>query len=163
MVVGILVDANDHIDQRWEQLTAKLKEAAIELPQHPEPNGTILPGLPDGVPRRPRVGVWLMPDNHSAGELEDFVEDMIPENDPAWLCASGYIKCIPEEQRSFKKGKSLRAQIHAWLATREIPGRIGAAISAGDLQTDGALAQRFIGWLDRLYSIESSAAYSANQ
>ncbi len=92
-----------------------------------------------------------MPDNRSAGELEDFIVTMIPQGDTAWLCADKYIQCIPVDQRKFKEGKLLRAQVHSWLATREIPGRAGAAIGTGDLQTDGPLAQRFAGWLGKLF------------
>ena len=151
LVVGIVVDADDDPGQRWRQLRDRLSESNVDLPQHPEPVGAIVQGNPDGASRRPRIGVWLMPDNGSPGELEDFIEKMIPPADPVWPRSQRYIDDIPAAQRKFKEGKLLRAQVHSWLATREIPGRMGAAIGAGDLLTDGELAQRFVGWLRRLF------------
>ena len=146
LVLGIVVDANDHLEQRWEQLRGRLSSADIELPPLPDPYGTIV----DGVPRRPRVGVWLMPDNEVPGELEDFVQTMIPPADPVWPRSKQYIDDIPSADRRFGD-KVTRAKVHAWLAAREDPRLMGTAIRAGDLQTDGELAQRFAGWLGRLF------------
>lgn len=123
----------------------RFAEEGISIPSQPTYAGTVL------YENHPRIGIWLMPDNRSLGELEDFIQAMIPQNDPAWICADEYIRCIPDEQQRFKEGKLLRAKVHSWLATREIPGRPGAAIRAGDLRTDGELAQTFVGWLHRLF------------
>ena len=144
-VLGILIDADDSVVGIWSRLVNEFAEGGIDLPPQPAPEGLIL------YDHHPRIGVWLMPDNQSGGELEDFIETMIPEDDTAWLCAEEYIECIPSDEREFKAGKRLKAKVHSWLATREIPGRAGAAIGAGDLSTDGELAQRFIRWLDRLF------------
>ena len=92
-----------------------------------------------------------MPDNKSNGELENFVVQMIPDTDIVWPLAQNYINGIPKSSRKFRASKLQRAKLHAWLATREIPGRIGAAIRRGDLETDGKLAQLFVNWLKSLY------------
>ena len=73
--VGILVDANDDRTRRWAAVQNRLRRAGITSPQSPDPDGTI-------IQANPRIGIWLMPDNTSAGELEDFVAKMIPDNDP---------------------------------------------------------------------------------
>ena len=93
-----------------------------------------------------------MPDNASPGELEDFVSQMIPPGDPVWPISQDYIERIPPEDRKFADGKTLRAQLHAWLAAREDPRQMGLAIRARDLNTDGELCQRFIKWLERLFA-----------
>ena len=82
----------------------------------------------------PRVGIWLMPDNQSLGELEDFVAQMIPDNDPVWPLSQDYISRIPEEHREFAENKTSTAEVYAWLATREDPRQMGAAIGARDLE-----------------------------
>ena len=144
-ILGILVDADDSVDGTWSRLVKEFKEEGIDLPPQPPPEGLIL------YEHHPRIGVWLMPDNQSEGELEDFIAKMIPEDDAAWLCAEEYIECIPGAEREFKEGKRLKAKVHSWLATREVPGRAGAAIGRGDLSVDGPLSQRFADWLRRLF------------
>ena len=99
----------------------------------------------------PRVGVWLMPDNASAGELENFIQKLVPADDPVWPRAQRYIDDIPAADRKFATGKTLRAEIHAWLATRADPRKMGAAIGAGDLNATDPLARQFVGWLRRLF------------
>ena len=90
-----------------------------------------------------------MPNNHSVGELEDFVVQMIPPNDKVWPLAQCYIDRIPNPL--FSASKTLRAQLHAWLAAREDPRQMGLAIRAKDLDVDGELCQRFVVWLARLF------------
>ena len=146
--VGFLLDANDDLAGRWRVVSRELQKMDICAPQDPSPKGTVIPGLSP----LPRVGVWLMPDNQSPGELEDFVRSMIPENDPAWEPARRYIKCIPEEERKFQPKKKSKAELHAWLATRKDPGLMGLAIHRGDLKTDGPLCLDFLAWLKALFA-----------
>ena len=149
VALGILIDRDDDEDNRWGELQAELTAAGVTVPERPDPNGTIIPGQPQDL--IPRVGVWLMPDNASPGELEDFVRRMIPSDDGVWPRAENYIDGIPQADRRFRDGKALRATLYAWLAAREQPGRMGAAIGAGDLDTDIDLATRFTGWLRALF------------
>lgn len=142
--LGIVVDANDDVSRRWEAVTDRLRGADIDPPTRPDPEGIVIDGTP-------RVGIWLMPDNASTGELEDFVAKMVPSDDEVWPMSKGYIEGIPRPERKFKEGKILRAQIHAWLAAREDPRQMGSAIKTEDLDIDGALCKRFAGWLERLF------------
>jgi hypothetical protein len=142
--VGILVDANDDVTGRWEAIRNRLQGADINPPQHLSPDGTI-------IQANPRIGIWLMPDNMSVGELEDFVVKMIPEGDQVWPLSQRYIEEIPEEERKFSDGKTLRAQLYAWLAAREDPRLMGLAIRAQDLKVDGTLSQKFVAWLNTLF------------
>ena len=144
-VVGIVVDANDHLMARWAEVTDRLRRArpGIEI-GGPASDGTI-------VGSEPRVGIWLWPDNEAGGEIEDFVARMIPCDDPVWPLSRRYIEGIPEEHRRFSRGKTRRAEIHAWLATRGEPRRMGGAIRTGDLKVCGPLAERFASWLEKLF------------
>ena len=146
--VGIVVDANDDPLERWESLVDHLREAGITgIPERPQPGGVCI----ESTTRLPSVGIWLMPNNQSRGELEDFVRTMLPANDPVWPLSQSYIDGIDEAHRKFKERKVLRAEVHAWLATRELPGRMGAAIKEGDLDVGGELATRFANWLRRVF------------
>ena len=142
--LGIVVDANGDLNARWSAVLARLKEENIEISDSPSPSGSI-------VESTPRVGIWLMPDNESLGELEDFVAQMIPDDDPIWPRSKRYIDCIPEGYRKFTEKKMQRARIHAWLATREDPRQMGAAIGARDLRVDGPLSTNFTNWLQKLF------------
>ena len=142
--VGILVDANDDLDARWNAVADRLRKENIEVPSNPEPTGIIIDGTP-------RVGIWLMPNNESPGELENFVSEMIPADDPVWPLSKNYIDGIPEADRKFTEKKILRAKVHAWLATREEPRKMGVAIRAQDLRVDGTLSTAFANWLRQLF------------
>lgn len=145
LAVGILVDANDDLKARWKAITDRLRKANIQAPSSPDPTGTI-------IECRPRIGIWLMPDNSMPGELENFVIHMIPDGDPIWPQSQRYIDSIPEADRKFSQGKTQRAQLHAWLATREDPRKMGLAIGVCDLNISGTLCQDLIAWLKRLFA-----------
>ena len=142
--LGILVDANSNLSPRWQSISDRLATLGIQIPETPHPDGLII----DATLEMPRIGVWLMPDNQSPGELEDFVAQMIPDNDPVWPLSQDYISRILEGQREFKTST---AEVYAWLATREDPRQMGAAIGARDLEIDGDLCTRFTDWLARLF------------
>ena len=139
--LGILVDANGDPEARFQAICYRITEAGRERPTS---YGQILQGPP-------RIGVWMMPDNTSPGELENFIEQLIPDGDPIWPLARKYIDNIPKIDRPFKSGKVLRAQIHAWLATRKQPRPMGQALTTGDLDVNQPLAQEFVGWLTQLF------------
>lgn len=145
--VGIVIDANESSNQRWQAVSGRLAGVGIQVPAEPDMGGTII----TESSRMPRIGIWVMPDNGSNGELEDFLVTMLPDGDPVWPRAVAYIDGIPGRDRKFKEGKALRAQLHAWLATRKEPRPSGRAILAGDLRVDGILAGKFVDWLKRLF------------
>ena len=144
--LGILVDSDESLQSRWDEITYQLREEGITPPSSPSRDGTII------TAGSQRVGVWLMPDNQAPGELEDFVSQMIPAGDPVWPLAQQYIAGIPPSARKFAAGKSMRAQIYAWLAARADPRQMGSAIGAHDLLVDGELCQKFTTWLARLFA-----------
>ena len=153
-VMGIVLDADQHPADRWKEVTARLNRlrqeehfSLPELPDQPISAGTIVNGTL-------RIGIWLMPDNKSTGELEDFVAAMIPASDPVWPLSEQYIDDIPPEHRKFKSQKAQKAKVHAWLATREYPRPMGRAIEAGDLDISVASASVFVDWLRELFEEE---------
>ena len=146
--VGIIVDANSNLADRWESLKEKLKNEGIECPSSPTIGGTIIESPSN---QKPRTGIWIMPDNDSNGELEDFVIQMIPDNDDVWPLAESYIDGIPLKSQKFKFSKIQRAKLYAWLSTRESPDRMGLAVTKGDLDLRGKLTKQFADWLTNLF------------
>lgn len=140
--VGIVLDANDNLPEKWNAVKRSISDADITRPDNIPNQGMI-------IKNTPRVGVWFMPDNQSSGAIEDFVIDMIPERDPVWPLSMQYIDDVP---RDFLQANRQKAILHSWLATKTKPGLMGAAISAGDFDTDGDLCDRFCNWLQRLFT-----------
>lgn len=149
--VGFIVDADDDPQEHWQQVLNRIADAngEIDLPTSLDTNGTIIPENPDIG--NPRIGVWVMPDNVSNGELEDFVVQMVPVNDSVWPRAQGYINGIPQP-RKFDDDKTTKAEVHAWLATRKFPGLAGLAVREGDLDANAPISQSFLAWLTRLFA-----------
>ncbi len=143
--MGILLDADDDVQSRWNAVTHALSRVDVTAPRVPDPSGTI-------IDNRPQIGIWLMPDNVSAGQVEEFFADMIPNDDPVWPRSETYIDEIPVPDRKFASGKVLRAKVHSWLATRAEPRMMGAAIGAGDLNVSAPDAVRLVAWLNRLFN-----------
>ena len=146
-VLGILADSDVNMTGRWVSIANRLAEEGIRVPNRPDPDGVII-----DTEEKPRVGIWLMPNNSADGELENFVADMIPADDPVWPLSRQYINEIPAAQRKFAPGKTLRAQVHAWLATLSDPRLMGQAIGARDLTVNNPLSQTFLRWLSRLFA-----------
>ena len=147
--LGFVADANDNVIGRWQSISGALKEAGCDVPDILPNSGSMFPG-----PRGLRVGVWLMPDNKSGGELENLVHEMIPKGDPILPRARSYIDQIPERDRKFTNAKLTRAYVHAWLATRAKPRPMGLAIAAGDLRHDVPTASSFVTWLRLLFELQ---------
>lgn len=143
VALGILVDADDNLQFRWNDVAHALGIAGIDLPPEPEAGGTVIPGIP-------RLGIWVMPDNKSAGELEDFIYRMIPQPDPIWPKAERFIDDISADDRKFPEHKSLRAKVHAWMATRSRPRPMWSGIEGGDLALEDN-STAFLNWLRRLF------------
>ena len=146
VALGILVDADDNLQFRWNDVVDKLRVVGVDLPDQPEPTGTI-------VETTPRIGVWVMPDNQANGQLEDFIRRMIPDSDPIWPLSEAYIDGIRESDRKFRPTKILRAKVGAWLATRERPRPIWFGIERGDLELEDN-SEAFLNWLRRLFGDE---------
>lgn len=146
--VGIMVDTDHNSSDCWAEVVKGFARTEIQLPSSPHSAGTIIPAAPG----QPRVGIWLMPNNTSPGELEDFVTGMIPEDDAEWPLACKYIDGIPQATRKFENGKTGKAQLYAWLSARKEPARMGAAIGADELQINSPLCQTFLEWLTQLFS-----------
>ena len=157
--VGILMDADDDLDAQWQAIVNRLLQRArtyehfslSDLPAHPVATGAIIESTGVILDAPLRIGIWLMPDNRSTGELEDFVGSMIPSADPVWPRAKAFIDGIPPTDRKFVPSKTQRAKVHAWLAARESPRPMGLSIKAGDLDTNASNTTTFVNWLRELF------------
>lgn len=151
--VGIVLDADQTINQRWVQVKTKIQQTSwgYTLPELPEPTGTIL-YPPD--PARPRIGVWIMPNNQDLGMLEDFAAYLIPDGDDLRPFTAKILNEIETaNQNRYSPIHRSKAFIHTWLAWQKEPGKpMGQAITARALSADSPIAHTFIRWLSRLFN-----------
>lgn len=141
LALGVVVDANDDPAARWQAVRDRCEHRGIVLPSHPDAEGVVVEG-------RPRVGVWLMPDNQNPGQLEDLVAAMIPAEDVVWRLAQEFVDRIPEPERP---RPAIKARVHAWLAARASARPMGSAIGTGHLDASSPAATSFIRWLQLLF------------
>ncbi len=146
--LGVVVDADEDIRARWDGLRNRLRTAQYDAPNQPTQTGFIL-----SLPNRPRIGVWVMPDNQLPGVLEDFVGYLIPQNDRLKPVAEKTLQSIEKKSLNlYKPTFRPKALIHTWLAWQETPGMpMGQAITAQVLQHNQPLASRFVDWLKNLF------------
>lgn len=144
--LGILMDTDASLASRWAQLRGRAQEAGLAFPAKPESDGTIVPGLWPGS----RIGFWLMPNNASPGNLENFLSGLVPATDPTWLYAGEAVAEARDRGARWKdRGKST---LHTWLAWQEEPGLpFGTALRAGFFRHDTEDAGRFVSWFHRLF------------
>ena len=150
-ILGAIVDADEDLNERWRKIVYLLSERGIGAPSTPNPSGTIIPS----ENMYPKIGIWIMPDNQSSGELEDFVFNLIDSNDEGKSLAHKYIDNIPDYLQKFKN-KRTKAELIAWLANTSRPGKIGASIQDGNFDINKPIANEFTNWLTRLFDSSST-------
>ncbi len=153
---GIVVDADTNIEARWAALrNILLKSGNVDAPPAPDRDGTIVVlELPD---RKLTVGIWIMPNNQLPGMLEDFIQFLVPAGDSLWARAADCLAQIPEQERRFPQEHQSKARVHTWLAWQKEPGTpLGQAITKRYLDADASHAQRLLGWLGRLFDLETA-------
>jgi hypothetical protein len=159
--LGVVLDADTDVSARWDAIESRLTEAGYSgVPRQPSPEGTILDPPADTHTLLPRIGVWIMPDNQSAGKLEHFIRFLIPANKGRLLeRAELSVREIPDGERLFSKPDEIKAVVHTWLAWQKEPGlRFGTAIAAKFLDPNVPQADVLVSWLKRLFFPGAPAA-----
>lgn len=156
--VGFVIDADwegvsGGLKRRWQAVCDRLRAAGAPkgaIPSSPPSDGLIL-----DIPRwRARVGVWLMPDNQRDGTLEDFLQELVADEDPLIEHAIGATAEATSRGAGFPEVHRTKAQLHTWLAWQEKPGQpYGIAIKARYFSHDSPAAIAFVDWIRRLFDI----------
>ncbi|MFM8442295.1 MAG: DUF3226 domain-containing protein [Methylococcus sp.] len=147
--IGMIVDADTDLESRWTSICSILSRYDYSPPKNPGRYGTIL-----AHDSKPMVGVWLMPDNHLPGELEDFIAFLVPDKEPGslWTHAAQSMDRLPASLKRFTDQDRSKAHIHTWLAWQREPGKpLGQAITARYLDATVPNAQHLMQWLKDLF------------
>jgi hypothetical protein len=118
--------------------------------QLPREEGVIIE--PPEASLLPRLGVWIMPNNHLPGVLEDFLKLLVPENDGLFAHAVRSVDGIGPDLCLFRPVDRPKVDIHTWLAWQAAPGKpLGQAITMEVLKVTSPICQAVVQWLCRLY------------
>jgi len=153
-VIGIIVDADEDVKDRWESIRNILLKAGYEtISADSQTKGII---LKDENEELPEIGVWIMPDNRFKGAIEDFISFLIRDDDEIYPVAKTKVeKLISQRINRFSIRQKSKAIIHTWLAWQERPGKqLGSAITYKVAQSyllDDSKTNTFINWLKRLF------------
>lgn len=141
VIIGIVLDADrPDVLRRWRQIQTKIHEHGYVFADQPDLEGTIL----QNNPARPRIGVWLMPNNQNHGSLEDFLIEMA--NPEAIKLASDCIAKAKENNvTSFREHHYSKVLIYTYLAWQDEPGKpLGPSITSHVLNPETKIAEIFI-------------------
>ncbi|WP_299438212.1 DUF3226 domain-containing protein [uncultured Rhodospira sp.] len=151
--IGVILDADVSPEGRWISIKDVLRKHDYpEIPDEPQSHGAVV--LREG---KPRIGIWLMPDNVTQGMLEDFVCLLIPDGDELFNYARTCINGMSNDLRLFKDAHQSKAEIHTWLAWQEDPGTpMGLAIRKKYLNPDRGKVPDFLKWVERVFLTEGT-------
>lgn len=156
--LGIILDADFNLEGKWMALRNRLLQFGFPeqaIPEHPIKTGAIIREI-----NLPTIGIWLMPDNVLEGELEHFLELLVPrkEDNPLWSRVMDALNGMPPEDsfpdyaKRFKEQDRRKALIHTWLAWQEEPGKpLGQALTARYFDAHAPHALVFINWIRQLF------------
>lgn len=150
--IGIVIDADSHLKQRWESTKKALENMSFEVPEHIPENGLIAQNATTKV----RIGVWVMPNNRANGMLEDFIEFLVPDNDKLLPIVHSTLEDIERKDlNAYNVIHRSKAVIHTWLSWQEDPGSpMGQAITKKYLDTDRETCLTFVNWLKLLFAAD---------
>ena len=146
--IGVVLDADANIaNSRWQQIQDKIKLHRYDFPKNPNPEGAILPANGD----KPKLGIWLMPNNENPGMLEDFLMPLANKESIAFAAES--VKTAKEKGvTTFKDVDHSKAVLHTYLSWQDEPGKpLGQSITSNVLNPDTEIAHVFTSWLKNLF------------
>ena len=95
--IGFVLDADSSLSGRWAAVSSRLARSGVETPAELPPSG--FGG--EASQYRARVGTWIMPDNQRDGALEQFLADLVREEDSLFFHAKTATKRAKELNATF--------------------------------------------------------------
>ncbi len=155
--IGIVVDADSETDNpaidTWLSIKNILTNFGYtDLENEPNPTGTII--IQDD---KPKVGIWIMPDNISEGYIEHFFQKLILQDDEHWIEASTITETFVIEGRNrFSEIALQKAKVHTWLSWQERP-ELPMGLALKDYNTlfdlEVELIQNFYNWFINTFDV----------
>lgn len=146
--LGIIIDADTNIKNRWVSLKSTLELLGFVLPIEIPNEGLIVSN------NYLTIGVWIMPNNNLNGTLEDFISFLVPEDDKLLPIVTSTLNYIEAKKLNpYSLLHKSKAIIHTWLAWQEDPGTpMGLSITKKYLNTNVQTCEKLINWLNNLFN-----------
>ncbi len=145
-VIGVILDADQNIDERYQEIKAKVADF-YKLPKNMPKDGLV--HLEKGLPK---LGIWIMPNNQDNGALEEFYLELATDIDTAFI-NNTIQEAEKKELTSFKSQHRKKAIMHTYFAWQDTPGMpLHAAINKIVLDNNAEIAHVFKGWLISLFN-----------
>ncbi len=144
-VIGIILDADKDVDARYQQIKKKV-ENFYKLPLSMPNNGLV------HTEKKPRLGIWIMPNNQDNGALEEFYLELATDIDKNFI--DDIIKQADSKGlTSFKTQHRNKAIMRTYFAWQDKPGMpLYSAINKIALNNNEYVAKAFKVWLIKLFS-----------
>lgn len=148
--LGLMVDANSSCEGRYESIRGRFVEYFPTMPERISPHGLIVENA-DGI----RLGVWIMPDNHSSGAVEDFLIGLVPEGSKILMERTiNHVESM-HNISPFRRSHVHKARLYSWLALQDPPTMDPLkALYTGALDAKHPTATEFVNWFIELYRLE---------
>lgn len=148
--IGIMLDADDGGTSRWDSARHLLSCEFPDLPVDLPPAGLVATSA-----RGVRLGIWIMPDNISAGSLETFLSYLVPEPSKSlWDHACSAVRSAQQIGLPCKTSHLDKARLYTWLAWQDPPGQLsGRALTKKILDPKSATSEPFVSWFRKLFAI----------
>lgn len=142
-ILGVLLDADDDCEARWETLRNRCLSNFPYLPKDLPQTGLI---HENDVGKR--FGAWLFPNNKSRGMVETFLSYLVPDaQNNVWNYAKQAAQEAKNHGAGYKPSHADKANIYTWLAWADPPGRqLHDAVIQKILNPTSPLAKPFIDW-----------------
>ena len=148
--VGFVLDADSSVQDCWNAISLRLRNAGVEAPVAIPHDGFV----GEAKEYRARVGVWIIPDNRRDGALENFPRDLVDEEDPLLPHAEESTNRARELGACFSKNDARKAVLRTWLAWQQEPGLpYGTAMRARYFRDDSPAARAFVTWFRTVFNI----------
>jgi len=147
--LGFVLDADDNAAGRYQRCAALFREWFPAIPDRTTVDGVITENSDK------RLGIWIMPDNVNAGDIETLLSTLVPENRKAlWEAAVRVVREIRQNGSPCRDCHVAKANLFTWLAWQDPPGHApGTAIRANLLDANAPPAEGFVRWFRRLYEL----------
>lgn len=149
--IGVVVDADESPLSTWQSIKQILETFGYtNLASVPPAEGIVIT-----QPPRPKIGVWIMPDNQSPGYLEHFFQTLIKVDDNLQLPVNTAIQALYDQNLvRFQAIRKQKAFVHTWLSWQETPGASMGLTMKGksdlfDFQQPNA--QAFLTWSKQVF------------
>ena len=152
--LGIVIDADTNIDNRWASIREVFLDNNYTFPDNHDASGIVTPHTTNIIPI---VGVWIMPDNKRNGMIEDFFKHFIPPDDLLLPHVNTTLDQLNHEPFNYIPQPRSKAEIRTWLAwLKKSESLMGYALHNKKINWNynNELSNKFILWLQRLFEFE---------